>query len=183
MSEVITSHEQEFLPISEVFTLRALALGVVGKQSRRWLDKPKTSGFAMLETKGDAMGSGSLERYVGVIAKKLTYDYWQMTISFRETRLSEETRYSNVLIQNRFNWNKEGRCVGTRIFRATHAEVPEGEASDSRSLIRSVHDRLWHPLHAEDVQDVREELLEVSKSIDTNRLRGHALRQLEVENE
>jgi hypothetical protein len=180
MGEIIQSPEQDFLPIEQVFALRALALGVIGKQARRWLDRPKTSGFALYEATGDDMGSDTLERYLGVIAKKIDYDYWQMTISVRETRLSEQTSNSNVLIQNRFNWNKQGRCLGTRIMRSTHAfsEETTGEGVVSPSVVR---EHLSWAILTEDIVDISEELIEVSQSVDTNHLRRFALNMTGLE--
>ena len=177
--EIVMSPEHDFLPIESVFALRALALGVVGKQARRWLDTPKTSGFALYEATGASMGSDRLERYLGVIAKRPAYDYWQMTISFRETRLSEQTRYSNVLVQNRFNWNRQGRCVGSRVVRSVYG-APVGFSDGEQALART-RDYCWWPLDASDLVDITDELQLVSSSIDTGHLRQFALRSKEGE--
>lgn len=170
MGEIPRSPEQDFLPLESVFALRALALGVVGRRAGKWLDAPKTSGFSMREATGDEIGSGTLERYLGVIAKRVDYDYWQMTIFFRETRLSEETLNSSVLVQNRFNWNRQGTCLGTKSISLINADLPEStERLDSKVVTAS-------PIFAEDLPEIADELQEVSRSATGYSLRRFAFK-------
>lgn len=171
MSENLNAPEQNFLPVREVFSLRAIAMGVVAEQARRIVDKPKMTGYAIYESSQQPMGSGATETYLGVIAQKLSYDYWQMTISFRSMMLDERLRYSNTLELNRFNWHQNGACVGTKILTDNYYPITDSRVDDG-GVIDTVQPHVsswWRPIDIGDCDDIAERMLHINNAVGLSR--------------
>ena len=172
MSEYIIPPEEDFLPVQEVFSLRAIAMGVVAEQARRVVDRPKMTGYAIYESSTEGMGSGAVETYLGVIAKKLAYDYWQMTISFRSSILEDNFRYSNTLELNRFNWNQQGVCVGTKVFTDNYYPIVSSRSDESVGVVDTVEPHVvswWRPLDTGDCDDITERMLGINTMVSLTR--------------
>lgn len=168
MSEYIIPPEEDFLPVQEIFSLRAIAMGVVAEQARKIVDKPKMTGYAIYDSTTESIGSGAVETYLGVIAKKLTYDYWQMTISFRSSILEDNLRYSNTLEINRFNWNQQGACVGTKVFTDNYYPIVSSRQDDLSGVVDKVEPHVvswWRPLDTADCDDITERMLGINTMV------------------
>lgn len=179
MSELYRSSEADFLPTQEVFSLRSIAMGVLSEQARRIVDKPKMTGFAVFESSPDDMESGSVDTYLGVIASKPAYDYWQLTISFRSMIFHEKLRYSNTLELNRFNWNQHGRCVGTKTFIDNYNPITSSREEEG-AMIDTVDPYVtewWRPLDIADCNDIADRMLGINAAVLSNR----AGNQLKIE--
>lgn len=172
MTEIISSPEQDFIPLKQVLALQSLAMGVFRERARREVSKQKMTGYVLFDKSEGDMGSGATDTYMGVISRKLKYDYWQFTVSFLTYVMREEVRYSNLREQYRFNWHANGMCVGTKIVHDNYYPIIASRVDPQDGIIDTVDPsvtHMWYELDSEDCDDLRGRMLSTVSSVEFNR--------------
>lgn len=169
MSEVITSPDQDFIPVDEVRAIQALAMGSLSKQARTRLDDEKMSGFVLYDNPvpSELIGTSAVDVFMGVVSRKMEYDYWQFTVSFLTMMNSDELRHSNTRELYRFNWNNQGRCVGTKILTDNYHPIVNTRYDTERGLIDTVQPHIkswWYGLHDNDCAQLADRMLAVAEA-------------------
>ena len=177
MSELLPLTGQEFIPVREVLSLQSLAMGVLSEQARRKIFRQKMTGYVLFENSGGAIGSNTVDTYMGVVARRPAVNYWQFTVSFLSMMNNEALRYSNTRELYRFNWNRQGHCVGTKILTDNYNPVVSSRYDTEKGIVDTVDSNIeswWRPLDVQDCDELAERMLQTAAQIDTNRQRKAA---------
>lgn len=169
MSEISQSPEYDFVPLEKVQRLQSLAMGVFRERARREVSRQKMTGFVLLDSMEGDMQSNAVDTYMGFLSQRITHDYWQFTVSFLTYMMNHELRYSNYREQFRFNWNAEGRCIGTKIITDNYYPVTDTRFEPERGFIDTVDPSPssdWRPLDDADCDELRDRVLATAANVE-----------------
>lgn len=168
MSELIRNPDSGLIPLDNVLHLQSIAMGVLRERARRVESKPKMTGFVLFDRSPGDMDSNAIDTYMGVVARKVTHDYWQFSVSFLSYMMNQKLRYSNHRELYRFNWNADQACTGTKIIHDVYNPVVSTRHDPDKGLIDTVAPSVtkdWYPLDERDCSELRDRMLATASNV------------------
>lgn len=168
---------QENIPINEILSLQSLAMGVIGEQARRLTSKDKMTGYVLFDNSRGAIGSGTIDTYMGVVARRPSINNWRLSISFLSMVNTHELRYSNTRELYRFDWNKAGKCLASKLTIDNFNPVVSTTWDPQNVRIDTVEhtaSSVWRPIDVEECDELANRMLETATQIKYRWLDGSA---------
>lgn len=151
------------LPLKDVLSLQAVAMGVLRENARRPRVRNKLHQFTLLQNSGSPIGSNDVDRFVSVRTGMVDFRSWKLSVSFLEYILNDKLRYSNTRELYQLEWGADGQATGTKLTIVNYNPVVDTYIHpDTQALTDQVvpSGSSWRqPLHPQAIEEIRERML------------------------
>ncbi len=158
------------LPLKDVLSLQAVAMGVLRESARRPRVRNRLHQFTLLQNSGSPIGSNDVDRFVSIRTGMVDFRSWKLSVSFLEYILNDKLRYSNTRELYQLEWGADGQATGTKLTIVNYNPVVDTYLHpDTQVLIDQVvpYGSKWRqPLYPEAIEEIKERMLDTVNQFD-----------------